>query len=325
MFKTIKKAERLFNRFFLVVIILHCIMAPLAQAGEKVRIAVVMSASITPYESALHGFYGKLGKMEIEYEATEFFLDKDSGGSNLVSRIKALAPHMIHSIGTKATRQLKGAFRDTPIIFSMVLNPAASGLVDDMKRPGGNITGAAMDIPLNLQFQYMKHLLPKVSRIGVIYSAEETGSVVADAEKAAKALGIELVKESVRSPSDVPRAVKNLVGRVDVLWSVADSKVFTRETIREILLVTLRETLPFMGLSPAFVRAGALIAMETDPEEIGREAAAIAGQVLSNRPAGEVPVAVSDRVKVVMNKNTMDLIGVELSKEIYAEVEVITP
>ena len=325
MFKTIKKTVQLVKKFFLVAMILHCTMASLLNAGEKVRIAVVVSASIAPYESALSGFYSKLGETKIEYEATEFFLDEDSGGSNLVSRIKALAPHMIHTIGTKATRQLKRAFRDTPIIFSMVLNPAASGLVDSMKRPGGNITGAAMDIPLNLQFQYMKRLLPKVSRIGVIYSAEETGSVVADAEKAAKALGIELVKESVRSPSDVPRAVKNLVGRVDVLWSVADSKVFTRETIREILLVTLRETLPFMGLSPAFVRAGALIAMATDPEEIGREAAAIAGQVFSSRPAGEVPVALSKRVKVVMNQNTMDLIGIELLKENHAEVEVITP
>ncbi len=325
MFKAIKKTEQLVKRFFLVAIILHCTMAPLAQAGEKVQIATVISSYIKPYNESLHGFYKTLNERGVVYEHHEFVLDGTLGEDELISKLRVLRPDIIHTVGTKATRIVKDQIKDIPVVFSMVLNPKASGLVKSMESPGNNLSGASMDIPVVLQFKYMKKILPKTDTVGVIYSNAETGLVVADAKKVSARMGIKLVGIEVAGPSDVTSAMKQLVGRVDFLWSVADSNVFTRETIREILLITLRDKVPFMGLSPGFVRAGALVALNTDAGDIGREAAEVAASVLEGDNVGKIPVHVPDNVKVVMNKNTMELIGMELPKEIYAEVEVITP
>ena len=325
MLKTIKKTEQWFKRGFLVAIILHCIMAPLAQAAEKVQIVTVISSSIKPYNESLHGFHKTLNERGVVYEHHEFVLDGTLGEDELISKLRALRPDLIHTVGTKATRIVKDQIKDIPVVFSMVLNPKASGLVESMESPGNNLSGASMDIPIILQFEYMKKILPKTDTVGVIYSNAETGLVVADAKEVSAKLGMKLVGIEVADPSDVTSAMKQLIGEVDFLWSVADSKVFTRETIREILLATLRNKVPFMGLSPGFVRAGALVALDTDAGDIGRKAAEVAASVLEGHSLGKVPVHVPDKVKIVMNRNTMDIIGMELPKEIHAEVEVITP
>lgn len=311
-------------RFFLVAITLHCIMPPQAQAGEKVRIATLLSSSIKPYNDSLQGFYAALDEKGIAYEPYEFILN-GKGGTELISKLKGLKPAIIHTVGTKATRLVKDQIKDIPIVFSMVLNPEASGLVETMESPGNNLSGASMDIPIMLQFKYIKKILPKTDTIGVIYSNAETGSVVAEARKVSARMGIKLVGIEVDDPSDVTSAMKDLIGKVDFLWSVADSNVFSKETIREILLVTLTNKVPFMGLSPGFVRAGALVALDADAGEIGRKAAGVAISALEGNSIGEIPVKVPQKLKIVMNRNTIDLLGIDISEDIYGLAEIINP
>ena len=319
-----RKTEDILKRFFLFALILCCIMAPLAQAGEKVQIATVLSSSIKPYDESLQGFYAALDEKGIVYERYEFVLD-ERNDDELISKLKKLSPDIIHTVGTKATLAVKDQIKDIPLVFSMVLNPVASGIIENMESPGGNISGASMDISASLQFEYMKKILPKTDTVGVIYSNAETGQVVADAKKVAARMGIKLVGIDVDGPSDVTSAMKQLVGKVDFLWSVADSNVFTRETTRGILVASLRKKLPFMGLSPGFVRAGALFALDVDAREIGRKAADVVTSVLEGRDPGKIPVHVPHKVKLVINKNTIDLLGIDISADIYDLAEVVKP
>lgn len=319
-----RKTEKMLKRFFLFALILCCTTAPLAQAGEKVKIATVLSSSIKPYDESLQGFYAALDEKDIVYERYEFFLD-EKDGSEIISKLKELSPDIIHTVGTKATLAVKDQIKDIPLVFSMVLNPEASGLIENMESPGGNISGASMDIPAYLQFEYMKKILPKIDTVGVIYSTAETGLVVADARKVAARMGLKLLGIEVNGPSDVTSAMKQLVGKVDFLWSVADSNVFTRETTRDILISTLRNKLPFMGLSPGFARAGALVALDADAGGIGREAADVAVSIFEGHRPGKIPVHVPHKVKLVINKNTVDLLGIDVSAEIYDLAEVVNP
>ncbi len=296
----------------------------LSYGAEKPLIAVVLSSSIEPYREALQGFYDELRSRNIEFASAEVTIKgMDSGDLRLL--LKKLNPSLVHAVGTKAAVLAKKEFKDIPIVFSMVLNPVASEVVRTMKSPGENITGASMDIPLDLQFRYLKKILPGVKKIGVVFSESETGVVVKAAGLAAKGRGLELVTEAVEFPGDVPGALGRLVGKVDCLWSVADSKVFTRETAREMLLVSLREKIPFIGLSPSFVKAGALAAFKLDADDIGRQAASITGKVLKGRAPSVMPVSVPRKIKVVLNSNTIKLVGVKIPKDIFASAELLIP
>lgn len=321
----VKKIKVLLLLFLLSVAALCDGWATPSYGDEKKRIAIVVSSSIAPYKSALYGFKENLKESGIDYSLSIFYLDKASNEEDLISKVRDISPHIIHTIGTSATRLAKREFIDTPIVFSMVLNPVSSGLVNSMKSPDNNITGASMDIPLAIQFTYIKKILPAVKNIGVIYSEAETGLLIKEAEKIARQLGLNLVKGEIKMAGEVPQALRNMKGEIDLLWSVADSNVFTRETIREILLTTLREKIPFMGLSPAFVRAGALSALDTSATEIGGQAGVTAKKILFGLKPGDIPVDVPDKVKIVINKNTIDSLGITIPKEILKRAEIIEP
>jgi len=318
----------IFKRGFLQGTLLTLISLALvlpSYAADKLRIAVVISASIKPYKEALTGFYDELNSTGIDYETREFLLGNGNGDSFIVDKVREYDPAVIHTVGSKATKLVKKNFDKRPVIFSMVLNPVASGFVDSMKKPGSNITGASMDIPFSEQFKYMRSIAPKTKRIGIIYSEAETGSVVREAEKVARQLGFKFIKIEVKSPADLYGALKELVGKVDFLWSVADGNVFTRETTREILIATLREGLPFMGLSPGFVRAGALAALESSPHDMGREAAKLTKIIINGKRPADIPVTMANNVRLYLNSNTIDVIDINIPKDVYGSAVLIKP
>lgn len=296
-----------------------------SSGAEKPIIAVLLSSSAGPYHEALQGFFAELKRRRLDYDVVQF-TDKDLEGDDALSLVKRVNPALIHTVGTKTTALARTEFNNIPIVFSMVLNPVASGVVKDMSSTGENITGASMDIPLNIQFSHLKNILPGIKRVGVIYNEDETGVIVRDAEAAANSLGLELVKVAVMSPGGVPGALNRLKAeKIDCLWSVADSNVFTRETARELLMVTLKEKIPFIGLSNSFVKAGALAAFHMDAADIGRQAASMAYNILKGGDPSVVPVSVPEKIKILLNSNTIDVIGITVPGSIYDSAEIFTP
>ncbi len=299
--------------------------ASLSLGAGKPLVAVLVSASNVPYKEAKRGFYDRIKELGVVYDSSEIVLGDDVSPEEAVSTLRSKRPVLIHTIGTQAARLAKDSFEDIPIVFSMVLNPVDSGLVKGMRSSGNNLTGASMDIPAAIQFKKIKAVLPKTKKIGVIYSPSETGRMVEKAKRVSPASGIEVIGIAVDGPAGVPKALKELVGKVDLLWSVADSHVFTRETIREILSVTLKRKLPFVGLSPAFVKAGALMAFEMDPFDMGRQAANAANRIMMGEKVSNIPVVTPLKVRIVLNSNTIDLIDVEIPAKEMTSVRVIGP
>ena len=93
-------------------------------------------------------------------------------------------------------------------------------------------------------------------------------------------LGLELVPIPVRSEAEVVEKIDELDGKVDLLWSVADPTVFTPQSVRYILLHTLRSKIPLIGLSPSYVRAGALMSLSADYRDVGRQSGEQAVRIL---------------------------------------------
>lgn len=226
--------------------------------------------------------------------------------------IRKRKPSFVLAVGTTAALAAKKELMGIPIVFCMVLNPVSSGLVKYMKSPGGSITGASLDIPLETQYKYIKMLIPDAKSIGVIYNPEETGILVQEAVRVAKAGNISLIAKAISSEREVPDAMKSMLDKVDILWSVADGTVFGPQSTQYILLTTLRARMPFMGLSPAFVKAGALMALSCDYADTGKQAAEIAMRILDGENPGDIPIAVPRRISLHINLRTAKHIGLNV-------------
>ena len=321
-----KKNNKNLNAFASTIICIAWIGGVLlssAYGKEEPIVVVVLSADIKPYRDSIDSFY-KSFRSKGGYRIKEFVMGNNGSEQNIGDEISRLDPALIVTVGTSATKRVKERFAEIPIVFSMVLNPVDSGIVARMDRPGGNITGVSMDIPPAKQFEYMKKLSPSVKKIGLVYSEAETGIFVKSAKKAAESAGLELIAIAVSGPGEVPGALEKLKSEADMLWSVADSNVLTRVTIREVLLFTLKQKIPFIGLSSSFVKAGALAAVESSPASIGAETAILAEKVLNGANPGAMNV-VTPESGLVVNGNTADLIGLSVNEKLEGLMEVIRP
>lgn len=278
-------------------------------------IVVLKSRRAEPYELALRGLR-RILKEKGQNATFEEFLLKDVEQPERLSEIGGKEPQLFVALGSAATSQIAQVVKSTPVVFCMVLNPVASGFVRSMTSSGNNLTGASLDIPLRLQFEALRSIVPHAKKMGVIYNPEETGSVVQQARKTAREMGLDLVAISIATADKVPDALSRLDRSIDALWSVADSTTFSsKESIKYILEHTVRNKIPFVGLSPAFVEAGALMALAADYQEIGAQCGGLASRVLKGDNPSSLPITTPQKVTLHVNLNTAKSIGLKIPAE----------
>ncbi len=288
--------------------------APVTVAGELV--IALKSLEVKPYETALKSFKETLREKYYDLNVEEYVLKDDADQKDgLLADIKRKSPRLIVTLGSAATSYIAEDIKDTPVVFCMVLNPTASGFIQSMNASGNNMTGASLDIPLEAQFEALRSVIPSARKVGVIYNPSETESVIQEATKAAEQIGLELVSIPIISEEEVPEALRTLDGKVDALWSVADSTVFSRGSTKFILLHTLRNKIPFIGLSPAFVKAGALMALATDYQEVGTQCGELAVRILSGDHPSSLPITMPRTITMYLNLNTAEIIGLKIPSD----------
>lgn len=299
------------------IVFLFSLVASLAQAQE-IKLALVYSDSL---ETTLRTIKGVKSTITLQHATTafsEYYLPSDAAAVNKsIAEITKLDPRLILTVGSYATRMVADRIKDKPVIFSSVLNPETSGFVKSLNNPGGNITGASLDIPPDIQFNYFKRVIKSLKRIGVLFTSE-TENLIAPAKAMAQAIGLDLVAIKIESEKDIPTALDKLIAQVDGIWSVADGHIFSPTSTRFILLNTLRSGKPLMGFSRNLVESGALFALDFDYKDIGRQAGKIALEVLSGRSPSSIAVAVPTIIYFHYNEKTAKHISVTIPDDLAA-------
>ena len=293
--------------------------------GRGLNIAIVTSRDIAPYRAARHGFVEILEQAGVSFQLHDYSTETERRSrKTVVQALRAKRPDLILTIGSAATRAVGTEIHDIPIIFSLVLEDLTTAQEGESAKLGRNVTGASMYIPLKMQFEKLREAIPTARRFGVLFNPEETGTTVEQAGAVAAGMDLELVKVPVRSQAEVLDKLRELEGKVDLLWSVADSTVFTSQSVRFILLNTLRYRIPFIGLSPSYVRAGALLSLSCDYEDVGRQAGEAALQVLQGSAPESVPITVPRTVSIYLNMNTAKQLEVDISARVRETAELVS-
>jgi putative ABC transport system substrate-binding protein len=287
-------------------------------SAQELSLAIVYSDSLTATLRTLRGISSSIeGKLD-NVRFHEYLLSSSPDEiSNIISEINSVNPKLILTIGSYATQEISAGIKDKPIIFSAVLNPETSGFVKSKKNPGGNITGASLDIPPQIQYTYFKRVIDKLKKIGVLYS-DETANLIPPARAVAQEAGLELVAIKIDSEKDIPDALEKLERTSDGIWSVADKNIFSPRSTKYILLNTLRNGVPFMGFSRNLVESGALFALDFDYKDIGRQAGKIALEVLSGGDPASISVEVPGIIWFHYNEKTAKHINVEIPADLVA-------
>jgi putative ABC transport system substrate-binding protein len=224
-----------------------------------------------------------------------------------VSNFKPV-PIAVVAVGTEAARWAL-AHTTGPVVFCMIANARQNLLASLGENDRQRAWGVSLNVPVKIQFQEIRELMPDARRIGVIYDPKKSSLAIEEAESAAADLAIDLVTRQVDSEASLPEATAWISPRIDVLWAPIDATVFTARNAQFVLMQMLQRKVPVFGFSENMVKAGALAAPRVDYTAVGRQTAELLASVLdgTNPPGGTVqPPKVHD---IVANQRISRLIG----------------
>jgi len=317
-----KPTIRLFNRLpvlgaiFFMVLTALIPLATNAYAANKISLVLIDNEPSTL--RTIKGIKKAIKRYGLEVSYNESILSGDPEADQRVfASLKDFNPDLFITLGSYTTSKISEIFPHRPIIFANVMNPEASGFISSMNRPGGHITGAALDIPPDKQFHYFKRVVSNIKTMGVLYSSE-TENIINQARIAGRKLGINLVAIKVKNEKEIPAAIDSLCKISNALWSVADHTVYTPQSTQYIILQTLRHGLPMMGFSQSLVEAGGLFTLDFDFKDIGRQAGETAVRVLHGSDPSRIPVTTPGIIYFKYNEKTASRRDIQIPEDLLA-------
>jgi putative ABC transport system substrate-binding protein len=231
---------------------------------------------------------------------------------------------ILAAIGPPCARAAKNATSTIPIVFTVGTDPIADGLIDNLARPGGNLTGVsilAVDLTLK-RFEVLSELVPQARVIALLVNPNNANPWIGDVWEAARVRGIqlEIIKASTESEIDAAFAV--LVQQHSEALLIGDDVFFTS---RHEQLVTLasRYSVPVIERWREFAISGGLVSYGTSLADASRLAGAYTARVLKGEKPGDLPVQQSTKIELVINLKTANALGIDVPPTLLARVDEV--
>ena len=231
--------------------------------------------------------------------------------------------NVIFTSGEAATLAARTATQTIPIVFTLVGDPVASGIVGSLARPGGNLTGVSSLtselVPKRLEV--LKALAPRLRRVWVIDDPADpaSGAVSARALGSASRFGLEIVARIVRTPGELAQALEGL-RPADALL-VPD--LATMDISAELLETSLARHIPAVFSSELWLSHGGLVSYGADYRAQGVQAARLVGQILRGTRPADLPVEGADRVLLAVNLKTAAAFGLSVPRQVLFRADTL--
>jgi len=304
---------------------------------EKVY-RVGLLASVEVFNVTIHGFKAEMAELGyVEGENITYDFQQAGGDTEKMGQIAeqfvADEVDLILTTSTPGAKAAKAATADSgiPVIFTIVADPLGPGVVGDLRKPGGNVTGVSRPLGsyMGKRVEYMLQMAPDVKRIWIPFDPDypTVGISLPAVQQAALALGVELVETPVNSPEEVladleKRSTMDDIG-FDAIQIMPDITTQNTTSWQAILAFANEHGLPIAGNVPGQVEQGALFSYSDDNYETGQFAAPIADKILRGEDPGTIPVVFAEP-RLFINYKTAQALGLTIDDGLLNQaVEVI--
>jgi putative tryptophan/tyrosine transport system substrate-binding protein len=305
-----------------------------AQQAKKVARIGYMEMDISPGDPGPRAFLQQLG--ELGYVEGQNLLIEYRDAKGKPERFRALAAELVAlnvdvivagggTLGALAAKEATGTI---PIVFPLVGDPVADGLVSSLARPGGNLTGSSLVIQtVGKLLELLKQAAPGVSRIALLLKpdaapARAVMENVNAAEQAAQALGLRLQVVEARNPQEFDRAFSDMSKAHTEALAVLATPVFATES-RRLADLAIKNHLPTMFSLREFVVAGGLMSYGPNRAELFRGAATYVAKILKGAKPADLPVEQPTKFELVINLKTAKALGLTIPASLLARADQV--
>ena len=308
---------------------------PLAARAQQPAMPVVgflgapSAAPYARYVAAVHQGLKEVGYVEhqnvaMEYRWADSQYDRlPALAADLVSRRVAV---IVPIGGAPATLAAKAATSTIPIVFNLGADPIELGLVTNLNRPGGNITGIAM-MTLEIEtkrLEPLRELAPASTSLAILLnpSNAQAQTQERDAQRAARVIGRQVLVLKAGTEHEIEMAFAALVRERAGALLVGGDTFFTSQVTLFVVL-TARHAIPTIYPWRSHVDAGGLMSYGTSLLDAYRQTGVYTGRVLKGERPGDLPIAQPTKFELIINLKTARAVGIAIPPTLLARADEV--
>jgi putative ABC transport system substrate-binding protein len=287
------------------------------------------AAPYARYVAAVHQGLKEVGYSEHQNVAMEY-----RWADGQYDRLPALAADLVNRRvavlvpigGAPATLAAKAATSTIPIVFNLGADPIQLGLVANLNRPGGNITGIAMmSVEIETKrLELLHELAPASTSIAILLNPAnaQAQSQEREAQAAARLLGRQLLVLEAGTEREIKNAFAALAReRAGALLVGADTFFTSQATLFAVL--TARYSIPTIYTSKSYVDAGGLMSYGSSLLDAYRQTGVYAGRVLKGEKPADLPIVQPTKFELVINLKTARALDIAIPPTLLARADEV--
>jgi len=226
--------------------------------------------------------------------------------------------------GTEATKALKNATAEIPVVFTVASDPVGAGLVASVSRPGTNITGLSLDAPGlgGKRLEILKESFSRLSRSAVLYHRASPASklFLQEMEQSARPLRVQLKPHGVETVSEIEDAFKAMIKeRADGLVKLPSGLLTSLR--KPIVELAAKHRLPAIYEDRVIVEDGGLMSYGPDITDLYRRSASHVDKILRGRSPADLPVEQPTKFEFIINLKAAKQIGLTIPPNVLARAD----
>jgi putative tryptophan/tyrosine transport system substrate-binding protein len=315
------------------IIVALAICGARAEAQQQAKIPKIgwlgiRAASSDPARESFRREFRALGYVDgknivFEYRSAD---DKIERLSALADELVRLKVDVLVAWLTPAAVAAKNATRTIPIVFNGGFDPVALELVDSLARPGGNITGftSIASVLAGKRLELLKEVIPKLSRVAVIWDPQNPGSAQQwkESQLPARELEVQLHSIEVSSVDKFEAAFKEAIKSGSGALALMASPFFYSNQ-KQFVELAAKNRLAAIYPREEFITAGGLISYGSDGKESFRRVASMVDKILKGAKPADLPVEQPTKFELVINLKTAKEIGVMIPQSVLYKADKV--
>ncbi len=234
---------------------------------------------------------------------------------DLAAELVALKPDVIFAGAVNSAQAAKRATTTIPIVMETLGDAVSTGLVTNLARPGGNITGVSGFAPelSAKRLELLREILPSAARVALLANLSNPGSpvIIRATESAARQMRVQIRVVDVRRPTELDNAFDTMARqRSEALVVVADPMIFGER--RRIIELAARHRLPAVYEVRLFADDGGLLSYGPGSVERFQRAAVYVDRILKGAKPGDLPIEQPSKFELVVNLKTAKALGIRI-------------
>ena len=296
-----------FRAFILLIVFFTAMGVPVTSHAEKRVVAVVLNSNLPRYVEERHAFLKELSRLGFDRSKIDVITQTPNpdpiSWSNSIRKVTALGADVVVTFGAPVTLTALRQSRGISLVFADVYGPVETGISRSAALGANTVCGISSKLPM-VTLVRAAHEIEKFKSMGILFSGHEVGSVVQlkEIKRLGAQMGFAVIGINITSSAALDTALKEALSHVDMLY--VSEGTFACQKLDWIVEQASKAKVPVITQMPEAAEHGALLSLEIDPAEQGREAGRQVAEILGGKSRDRILVKSPKNIHFVLNLRT---------------------